>query len=146
VQPLLVLLGSASLTLLVVGLALAWSAPVAAALGLIGAEYALRFATGPRSLDAWTPLYAGGLLLAAELAYWSVERRIAVHVEPAIVVRRAGWVIAVSAAGTALAAALLVAAGLPIEGGTGLEAIGVIAAGGVLGLAAAAAARLRVRH
>jgi hypothetical protein len=144
-QLLLVVLGGAALSLLAVGLALMWSGPFGPALALIGAEYAIRFATGPRALDEWTPLYAGGLVLAAELAYWSSERRIAVDAEPVAVAWQVWSLVGVGGGGAVVAALVLLAAGVPVEGGVGLEAIGVAAAALVYALAAVAAVRLRTR-
>jgi hypothetical protein len=88
---------------------------------LLGAEQAVRLATGPSHADPWTPLYAAGFLLAAELAWWSIEPRVPAFSELPVLVNRLA-VIALSCAGGAVLAALVVlAAGAPLQGGVGLE-------------------------
>jgi hypothetical protein len=75
-QPLLLFVGGLALPVLLLGLALRWSAALAVGVALLGAQQAVRLALGPDALDAWAPLVAGALLLVAELAWWSIEPRV----------------------------------------------------------------------
>jgi hypothetical protein len=124
----LVGLGGAGLLCLCAGLAFRWSAALLAGIVLLGAEQATRLATGPSHVDAWTPLYAAGFLFVAELAWWSVEPRVAAWADIEVAVRRFGVVVGACAGSVVLAALVMVAAGAPVAGGVGLELIGVVAA------------------
>ena len=59
------------------GLAFRSSAVLGLGIAFLGAEQAVRLATGRSSVDPWTPVYAAALLLVAELAWWSIEPRVA---------------------------------------------------------------------
>src|SRR5207247_2924396 len=138
---LLLILGGAALVMLCVGLAARGSAALAAGIALLGAEQAVRLVTGPSSVDPWTPVYAAGLLLTAELAWWSIEQRVPAWSQPGIVLRRLLVIVGLCAAGAALAAMIVVAAGSPLEGGVGLELAGVVGAVAAVAVVAALARR-----
>ena len=121
-------LGAGGLLALCLGLAVRWSAAVAFAIGVLGAEQAVRLADGPDALDRWTPLYAGAFLLLAELAWWSLEPRVAAWTERDAALRRLATVLLICAAGSLFSAVVVIAAGAPIHGGFGLELAGVLAA------------------
>jgi hypothetical protein len=106
------------------------------ALALLGAEYAVHFSAEGKVLDEITPAYAGGFLLVGELAFWSIESRVAAWSEPGLVGRRLMYVIASGAAATCVAAIALVLAAASGGGGLALEAGGVAAAIGALVLLA----------
>ena len=125
---------AAGLLLLAVGLAVRWSAALAFGMVALGAEQAVRLALGPNEVDAWTPAYAAGLLLVAELAWWSVEPRVAAWSEAAVVLRRFGAVVGLCAASAVIAALIVMAAGAPLHGGLGLELVGVVAAVAAVGV------------
>ncbi len=110
------------------GLATRWSAPLAAGIAFLGAEQAVRLAYGPDSVDPWTPVYAAALLLAAELAWWSIEPRVRSWTDDGLALRRLAAIVGVCAAGALLAALIVVVAGAPLRGGAGLELTGVAAA------------------
>jgi hypothetical protein len=95
------------------------------------------FAAEGSRLDELTPLYAAGFMLLAELAFWSLERRVAAWSEPALLVRRLVYLSATCAGAAALAALVLVVAAASGGGGVALEALGVAAAIGALGVLAA---------
>jgi hypothetical protein len=124
---------------LFVGLVSRWSAPLAAGIVFLGAEQAVRLAIGRSSVDPWTPAYAAGLLLAAELAWWSIEPRVAAWSEPGAVLRRVLTVAAACAGAGLLAALVVLAAGAPPRGGVGLELVGVLAAAAAVAVIAAVA-------
>jgi hypothetical protein len=142
-QGLLLLLGGGGLLALCVGLAARWGAALAFGMGLLGAEQAVWLARGPEALDAWTPLYAGAFLLVAELAWWSLEQRVPAWTERGTALRRLATVLFACAGGCVMAALVVIAAGLPIHGGFGLELAGVVAATAALAVVAAVA-RTRV--
>ena len=110
-------------------------------IAFLGAEQAVRLATGPSSVDPWTPVYAGGLLLTAELAWWSIEQRVPAWSQPGVVLRRVAVIVGLCAAGAVLAAMIVLAAGSPLEGGIALELVGVVAAVGAVAVVAALARR-----
>jgi hypothetical protein len=136
---LLLAVGGAGLLVLSAGLASRWSAALAVGVALLGAEQAVRLALGPEALDAWTPLYAGALLLAAELAWWSLEPRVPAWSEPGTGVWRAATVILTCLGGCVVSALVVVASGAPLHGGVGLELVGVLAAAAALAVVAAVA-------
>jgi hypothetical protein len=125
---------------LAAGLALRWSA---AGIASLGAEQAVRLATGPSTVDPWTPVYAAGFLLAAELAWWSIEPRVAAWWEAGPVLQRATVIAGSCAGGAVFAALIVVVAGAPLHGGVGLEVVGIVAAVAALAVIAAVA-RVRV--
>lgn len=101
---------------------------------LLGAEYALLLSVDDLPLDRRAPVVAAALLLVAELAYWSLERRSAVTGEPGTVGRRLS-VLALLALGSMLVGQLLLAAVvLGGRGGIAIEALGAAAALGAFGL------------
>ena len=142
---LLLAIGVAALLSLLLGLAARWSAALAVGIAALGAEQAVRLATGPDSVDPWTPAYAIGLLFAAELAWWSIEPRVPAWSQPGVPLRRLGSIVAVCAVGAVIAAAIVLAAGAPVGGGVGLELVGVAAAVAAVTVVAALAARVEAR-
>jgi hypothetical protein len=124
-----------------VGLVFRWSSPLAAGIAILGAEQATRLAITSNGVDPWTPVYAIGFLLAAELAWWSIEPRVAAWAEPFLTLWRLGTIALVCAGGGFLAAIVVAAAGAPLEGGVGLELVGVVAAAGAVTLVAVVSRR-----
>jgi len=129
-------LGGLALALLAFGLAGRSALSVGWALVALGGEYAVLFASRGRQLDEVTPLFAAGFVLVAELAFWSLERRVAAWTEHWLLVRRLGYL-----AGTCLLAAfvsglVLVVAAAWQGGGSPLEALGVVSAIGAFALVA----------
>jgi hypothetical protein len=134
-------LGAAGVAWLCVGLALRWSSALTAGIALLGAEQATRLALTSNGVDPWTPVYAIGFLLAAELAWWSIEPRVAAWSDPFLALWRLGAIALVCAGGGFLAAVVVAAAGAPLQGGVGLELVGVIAAAGAVALVAVVSRR-----
>jgi hypothetical protein len=126
-------LGILSVTLLLLGLARGRSSAVLPALAGLGVAWTLAAWTRGAGAPGGTMLAAAGLLVAAELAYWSLEQ-IAVTDEPELVARRAAGLAVRAAVALALAAFLLAALELRAGGGLVLEAVGVAAAVGLLAL------------
>jgi hypothetical protein len=138
-QVLLLILGGAGLLALCVGLAARWGAALAFGIAVLGTEQAVRLASGFDALDPWTPLYAGAFLLVAELAWWSMEQRVPAWAEHGMALRRLVTVLFACTGGCVMAALVVIAAGLPIHGGFGLELAGVLAATAALAVVAAVA-------
>lgn len=94
----------------------------------IGADYAVLFVAEGASLDRFTPAYAAGFMLVAELGFWSIESRIPAWSEAAVaewrLARMAGFCIGAAV----LAALVLVTASAATgSGGLALESLGVFA-------------------
>jgi hypothetical protein len=130
--------GAVTATLLV-ALALAAGRPAAIpfALVLLGAIYAIP--AGERAIPA--PLYGAGLLVCAELAYWSLELRVAQTVYGDVVTPRLGAVVLVAAASVPAGALVLLAADAGIgrsPATTAAAALALAACAGLLALLASA--------
>ena len=104
------------------------------------------FAAEGSTLDRLTPVYAAGLLLVAELAFWSIERRVPAWPEPTALEWRLARLGAacVGAAGVA-ALATVSAAAATGGGGVVLESFGVGAAIGSVVILALLMRRLFLR-
>jgi hypothetical protein len=133
----LVVAGAGAVLALALGLVVRWSAALAVGVAVLGAEQAARLTLTSSQVDPWTPLYAAGFLLVAELAWWSIEPRVPAWTEPGLTLWRLGTLGLVCAGGGLLAALVVLASAAPLEGGTGLEVVGVAAAAGALALVAA---------
>ena len=73
---------------------------------LLGSIYVVP--EGDRPIPA--PIYAGALLLIAELAYWSLDERAAGRIEPGTATPRLLGILAIVATGAAAGALVLLAA------------------------------------
>lgn len=104
--------------------------PLAAAIagGLYGAELAIDDAP----LDVAAPAVAAGLLLAVELAYWSIEERHRWKGAPGDGLRHAAFVALAAAGAFVVAAALLAVVDAIGAGGLALDLAGAMAAAAVL--------------
>jgi hypothetical protein len=129
--------GLAGCALFALGLAGRWPSLLGLGLAGVGAAYAVFLSLRIGGVDANAPAVGAGLFVAAELGFWSLERRLG-----ALLVRRI-VVIVLLGLGSALAGSLILVASAAVSGGVGLEALGVVAAIAVLGSIAALAARAR---
>jgi hypothetical protein len=93
---------------LVAAIVLGWSALIPVSATLAGALYGAELAIADTPLDAAAPAVAAGLLLCAELAYWSREERTRWCGDPGAGLRRTALV-ALLGAGAFMVAALLLA-------------------------------------
>ena len=134
-------LAGAAVVLLALGLAWPFPSLLPWPLVLLAGAYAWKLGDG--ALDQWAPVYAGGLLTVAELAYWSVELRGRAHEAERLTERRAA-LIAVLALLTISAGGLVLAAtSVNLGGGVAIDLLGVAA--GVAALAVIASlARPRI--
>jgi hypothetical protein len=125
-------IGIAALLALSAGLALRRSTLFVWALVLLGAEYALWLGLGTHALDQRAPIVGGGLLLAAELAFDSLEPEVG-RPESTAVLGRAITLAAVTLGAIGVGALVVASASIPLSGGIGLTGLGAAAA--VLALA-----------
>jgi hypothetical protein len=133
---LLLMAGGLALVTLLLGLVARWSAALAVGIALLGAQQALRLALGPDALDSWTPVSAGALLLAAELAWWSIEPRVPAWAQPGLASRRLAAVLLGCGAASLVSGAVLVVSGAQVGGGFAMELVGVLAATAALAVVA----------
>ena len=120
---------------LVFAMGLAARSPGALGLGLalLGADYAVLFVAEGSALDRFTPAYAAGFMLVAELGFWSIEPRIPAWSEAAVAEWRLARIAGACIGAAVLAALALVAASAATgTGGLALESLGVVAAIGSL--------------
>jgi hypothetical protein len=116
-----------------------WPSVLPWGLAGVGACYAVFVSLRTGTADPRAPIVCGAFFAAAELAFWSIERR-AGRSERRVVLRRLVLVV-LGALGAALVGALLLVLAAGANGGVGLEAIGVLAAVLALGLVAVLTAR-----
>lgn len=121
-----------ALLALVAALRLGWSPLLPASLLLIGATYAIHLAVDDAPLDALAPLFAAGLLLTAELGYWSLEERERIDAEPGEGFRRLGFVALLALGALLVGAVLLAVADLARTRGLAVDLLGAAAAASAL--------------
>jgi hypothetical protein len=139
-------LGGAALLLLVFGLVVRWPGALGLGLAGLGGEYAVLFAAEGSTLDRLTPVYAAGFILVAELAFWSIERRVAAWSEPTALEWRLARLGAACVGAAGVAAFVTVSAAAATGGGgVVLESFGVGAAIGSVVILAALMRRLFLR-
>jgi hypothetical protein len=100
-------------------------------IALLGGQYAAALLLRDEEIDAGAPLYAAGLFVTAELAYWALERGPTAR---AVVASRLTGLLAAALGAAAVGAIVLSAA----EGGGGegaaVQALGLGAAAAAVGL------------
>jgi hypothetical protein len=119
--------GAAGLVLLTVGLILRWPTTIPWSVLLAGGGYLLA-REGNAIVDGWAAAIGVLLLLAAELASWSIEHDARIEAETSLVVRRAATLGGLVAAALLVNFMLLAAAGVSASSGVALAAVGVAAA------------------
>jgi hypothetical protein len=131
--------GAFGLGLLVLGLVLRWPLTIPWSILLVGGGYLLA-REGHSVVDGWAAAIGVLLLLAAELASWSIEHDARIEAEASLVRRRIATLGALIAAALLINFMLLAAAGVAASSGVLLAAVGVAAA------VAAVAVVLRLLH
>ncbi len=101
------------------------------ALVLLGAAYATNLVLDDARLDVRAPLVAAGLVVVAELAYWSLEERERVRSEPGEALRRMGLVALLAIGALSVAGALLAVTDVVQARGLALDLLGALAAAAV---------------
>jgi hypothetical protein len=113
--------------MLTLGLVLRWPMTIPWAVIVTGAGY-IATRSGASIVDAWASVVGVLLLVSAELASWSIGHDARIKSEPALVVRRIGTLVALSAAALLLDFLLLGAAAISSSAGLLLAAAGAAAA------------------
>ena len=129
-------LGGVGFLLLAAALLGAWPSVIPGSLVAPAAAYAAELALRDdgATVDAAAPLYGAGLLLLAELAYWSVELRGPQREERRLVLRRAGALTGLALGSIILGALVVTITAVPLGGGVVWNAVGVAAAAAALAL------------
>ena len=135
----IVALGLAAVVALGLALWLRVTAGVGAYLLGAGAAWALRWADAGREVGEGAPVVAAGLWLAAELAWWALERRGPARTDAAATARRVAWTAGVVGLTLAVGTFLLEVAGTRPGGGLTTQAIGAAATAVALAVVAALA-------
>ncbi len=137
----------AALLALVAALVLDQPWLVTASLLLLGGLYGAQLALEDAPLDAAAALFAAGVLVTAELAYWSLEEREDVKGGPGERSRRLAFVALLGLAAAVVAAVLLVLVDVVrAGGGLAVDVLGAVAAAAVLlAVIMAAGGRARAR-
>jgi hypothetical protein len=119
--------GGLGVGLLVLGLVLRWPTTIPWSVLLAGGGYILALEGNP-VVDGWAAAIGVLLLLAAELASWSIEHNARIEAETSLVIRRIATLIALVAAALLVNFMLLATAGVSAASGLLLAAVGVAAA------------------
>lgn len=128
--------GALGLVLLVTALAVPVAQLVPWALVALGAEYGIWLTLRGDEVDSRSPLYGAGLLLVAELSYWTLELRRSSPTEGDVALLRLLAAIGAAAGAIVIGALVLAASSVRLGGGVVLEVLGVAGAVAVLGLVA----------
>jgi hypothetical protein len=123
----------AGVLLFVAGLAFRSAGALGLGLAALGADYAVLFVAEGGALDRFTPAYAAGFILVAELGFWSIESRIPAWSDTVVAEWRLARIAGTCIGAAVLAAlALIAAAAAAGTGGPALESLGVVAVLGSL--------------
>ena len=133
-QGYLVAITAIALACLLLGLLATWVRGLGWGIGLLGAAFLVRVQLDPATVTHWTPLVAAGLLLAAELGYWSHELDGANAAGTGRPSRRALEVILIAAASAALCELALDLSAMAPSPGPWTLVLGVASATGMLGI------------
>lgn len=117
---------------LVAALVLGWPRLVTLAIALAGGTYAAELAFDDVPLDLSVPVIAAGLVLVAELAYWSLEERPRVPGDPGDGLRHAALVAALALGALVVGVALVALVEAVQTEGLALDVVGAIAASAIL--------------
>ncbi len=128
--------GITAVIILAGGLVLGWQSAIRWTLLVLGLAYVVTLVAGQAALDARSPMYAGGLLLLAELGYWSVGASLPAQADSGVSAQRVIAIVITVLTAIGVGALLFLVAGLPIAAGATLTAVGIgaaIAAMGIIG-------------
>jgi hypothetical protein len=140
----LLLLGSAGIFCLCLGLLALWVRGLGWGVALLAASFLLRVQLEPSTASAWTPLVAGGLLLVAELGYWSFEADDSHNAGYATTARRLLEVLLLVVAASALCELVLDVGNLLPVSGSWVVVLGVAAVTALLAMMLRLARRAEV--
>jgi hypothetical protein len=122
-------LGLGAVGLLLGGLAARAGGPLPWSIGLLGVSAAVAMLAGGASVERVAPVWGPGLLLAAELAWWALDRAYLPREPAGVARRRALLLVAMAVAGVTLALLVILAGGLAgAASGLDVRVLGVGAA------------------
>ena len=131
-QPVAVRVAAAGLVVLLAALVLGWSPLIPVAIVLVAGDYAAQLTIDDAGLDSAAPAIAGGLVVTAELAYWSLEERDGVRGEAGAGFRHAAFVAGLGVATILVASVLLAIVDAVRTRGLAVDLLGAVAAAAVL--------------
>jgi hypothetical protein len=108
----LAVLGLGAVGLLLGGLLARMAGPLPWSIGLLGISAAVAMLAGGASVERVAPVWGPGLLLAAELAWWALDRAYLPREPTSVARRRATLVVTMAAAAAVLALLVILAGGL----------------------------------
>jgi hypothetical protein len=120
-------LAAIAVGLLAMGIILRWPGVVPWTIMLTAAAYLVAH-EGETLIDGWAAVIGVLLLLAAELAFWSIDHDARIRTEPALVIRRGITLVMLAAVALVVDFLLLGTAGVAASSGALLAAVGVAAA------------------
>ena len=123
--------GSLGVAILAVAIALRWPAAIPWSVLAAGGAY-LAGREGRSLVDGWAAVVGALLLVAAELASWSIEHDKRIRTERALVIRRSATLAGLACVALLVNFLLLGAAAVAASAGVVLAAIGVAAAVGAV--------------
>lgn len=121
-----------ALVLLAVALARGWPRAVPAPILLLGGMYATQLVVDDAALDPSAAVVAAGLLMTAELSYWSLEERGLVTAESGEGTRRLAYVAGLGVGAVVVSLALLALADAIRARGLAVDLLGALAAAAAL--------------
>jgi hypothetical protein len=134
-------LGAAGALLLFVAVVRAYAAVIPWTVGFLAVAYGVALVVRGRHLDEGAPLVAVGLLLCGELASWSIDERLAIPAERAVVRARALALGGLTFASLVVAALAVGLSAAPAGSGLAWTVLGAASAVGIVGAAVALARR-----
>ena len=117
---------------LVAAVVLGWSTLIPAAIVVVGGVYATQLAIDDAGLDGAAPVFAAGLLVTAELAYWSLEESECVRGDAGDGLRHAAFVAALGVGALLVASLLLALVDAVSTRGLAIDLLGTVAAAAAL--------------
>ena len=117
---------------LVAAVVLGWSTLIPAAMVVVGGVYAIQLAIDDAGLDGAAPVFAAGLLVTAELAYWSLEESERVPGDAGDGLRHAAVVAALGVGALLVASVLLSLVDAVSTRGLAVDLLGAAAAAAAL--------------
>jgi hypothetical protein len=127
--------GAFGLVLLGVGVAARVPAGITAGLAIVGGAYGATLVVESAPLDRQAPIAAAALVLAAELAWWSLELRARIAPEAGSYLRALAVVLTLALGAYGLGALLLAAVDVARTSGLAIEAAGAAGAAAALAVA-----------
>jgi hypothetical protein len=121
-----------ALVLLAVSLVLGLASAVPIPFVVVAAIYGAQLAVDDAALDVAAPAFAAGLVVAVELAYWSLDARDRVRGMPGDDLRRVAYVAALGVAVLLVSSVLLALADAIRARGLGVDVLGALAAASAL--------------